>query len=83
MRRCGFSVQDSWDSTITFYEPDANTAITRLLRTGSGLGGLDFMMDEEDRLDFFHRYEQLIEDQCQTSQGIPIEYKIFAALATK
>lgn len=83
MRLCGFSVRDSWDSTMTFYEPDADTAITRLLRTGSGLGGLDFMMDEKSRQDFFYRYEQLIEEQCRTTRGVPIKYKIFAAVGAK
>ena len=83
LRRCGFSVRDCWDATTTFYEPDASTVIDRLLRTGSGLGGLDFMMDEADRQDFFQRYEQLIEKQCRTTRGIPIEYKILAAVGTK
>jgi hypothetical protein len=83
MQRCGFSLCDSWDSTTTFYEPDANTAIARLLRTGSGIGGLDCIMDEKNRQEFLHRYEQLIEEQCRTKQGIPIEYKIFAAVGTK
>jgi len=83
MRRCGFLVRDSWDSTMTFYEPDANAVITRLLGTGSGLGGLDFMMEEKNRQDFFYRYEQLIEEQCRTTRGIPIEYNILAAVGSK
>jgi ubiquinone/menaquinone biosynthesis C-methylase UbiE len=83
MHQCGFSVQESWDSTKTFYEPDADAAITRLLKTGSGLGGLDYIVDEKNRQDFFNRYKQLIEKQCQTTRGIPIEYKIFAAVGTK
>jgi ubiquinone/menaquinone biosynthesis C-methylase UbiE len=83
MRRCGYSVRDSWDSTTTFYERDAGTVIARLLRTGSGIGGLDFMMDEKNRQDFFHRYEQLIEERYRTTRGIPIEYNIFAAVGTK
>ena len=83
MRRSGFSVRDSWDSTMTFNEPDAGTVIIRLLRTGSGIGGLDLMMDEMTRQDFFHRYEQLIEEQCRTIRGIPIEYKILAVVGTK
>ncbi len=83
MRRHGFLVQDFWDSTMTFYESDAKAAITRLLRTGSGIGGLDFMMDEKNRKEFFDRYEHLVEEECRTSHGIPIEYKIFAAVGTK
>jgi len=83
MQWCGFSVRDSWDAATTFYEPDASTAIARLLKTGSGLGGLDIMMDEKDRQGFLQRYEQLVEEQCRTTRGIPIEYKIFAVLGTK
>jgi ubiquinone/menaquinone biosynthesis C-methylase UbiE len=83
MQWCGFSVRDSWDATTAFYEPDACTAIARLLKTGSGLGGLDIMMDEKDRQGFLQRYGQLVEEQCRMTRGIPIEYKIFAAVGTK
>jgi ubiquinone/menaquinone biosynthesis C-methylase UbiE len=83
MQRCGFSVRESWDSETTFYEPDAGSVIARLLRTGSGLGGLDFMMKEKDRRDFFKRYEQLVEERFRTDRGIPIDYVILAAVGTK
>jgi ubiquinone/menaquinone biosynthesis C-methylase UbiE len=82
LQSSGFSIEKSWDDTITFYESSADRIVDRLLKTG-GLGGLDFMMDEDNKAAFLRRYKQLLEEKCRNDYGIPIIYKTLAAVGTK
>lgn len=82
MRRNGFSIKKSWENTTTFYEPDAKRVIDRLLKTG-GLGGLDYMVEKNNKAVFLNRYEQLLEEKCRNTHGIPIIYRTVAAVGTK
>jgi len=82
MRLGGLAVLCAYDGSKTYYVPDGNAAISRLIATGAA-AGFEFAADPQHRERIFSRFAAILEERCKTDRGIPITHRYLAAIGEK
>ena len=81
-RSAGIGVNSRCDGKRTYFVPDGDAAIQRLMKTGAA-AGFEHAIKPEHREDIFGRFARLIEQKYQTGEGIPVTHRYLAVTGTR
>lgn len=82
MQLCGLRVLRSWYGSNTYYAPNGNDALRRLMNTGTA-AGYPYCFDEQHRRDIAKRFKQIFEERYGGENGIPIIHRYIAVIGKK